>query len=192
MCRSTQRLQTDGGARAGADETDANPDQYLSRPVVDEDALFDAALTSDRIRGARLDVMVDEPPAAEYKLFTLQDVILTPHLAGPSWENWKKAFRNSFDNIERVARDEKTALDHPRAAGLTWQVSALGLPGSGTPSAAISLRARFAASCRPNSSMTTVIPSRPPYSWSRNSSTAPRWFPSPVSYNTRRSLNSFS
>jgi len=32
---------------------------------------------------------------------------LTPHMAGPSWENWKKAFRNAFDNIERVARGEK-------------------------------------------------------------------------------------
>jgi hypothetical protein len=29
-------------------------------------------------------------------------------MAGPSWENWKKAFRNSFDNIERVARGEKS------------------------------------------------------------------------------------
>ena len=106
MCRSTQRPQTDGGARAGADETDANPDQYLPRPVVDEDAFYDA-LTSDRIRGAGLEVMVDEPPASEHGLFTLQNVILTPHLAGPSWENWKKAFRNSFDNIERVARGEK-------------------------------------------------------------------------------------
>jgi phosphoglycerate dehydrogenase-like enzyme len=31
-------------------------------PVVDEDALYDA-LNSDRIRGAGLDVMVEEPPA---------------------------------------------------------------------------------------------------------------------------------
>jgi hypothetical protein len=84
--------------------------------VVDEDALYDA-LTSDRIRGARLDVMVDEPPASEHKLFTLQNVILTPHLAGPSWENWKKAFRNSFDNIERVARGEKPLWVIPELRG---------------------------------------------------------------------------
>jgi phosphoglycerate dehydrogenase-like enzyme len=85
-------------------------------PVVDEDALYDA-LTSQRIRGARLDVMVDEPPTAEHKLFTLQNVILTPHLAGPSWENWKKAFRNSFDNIERVARGEKPLWVIPELRG---------------------------------------------------------------------------
>ena len=39
-------------------------------PVVDEDALHDA-LIADRIRGAGLDVMVEEPPAPEHKLFTL-------------------------------------------------------------------------------------------------------------------------
>jgi hypothetical protein len=75
-------------------------------PVVDEDALYDA-LISDRIRGAGLDVMIEKPPAPEHKLFSLPNIILTPHMAGPSWENWKKAFRNSFDNIERVARGEK-------------------------------------------------------------------------------------
>ena len=85
-------------------------------PVVDEDALYDA-LVSERIRGAGLDVMVEEPPAPEHKLFTLHNIILTPHLAGPSWENWKKAFRNSFDNIERVARGEKPLWVIPELRG---------------------------------------------------------------------------
>jgi phosphoglycerate dehydrogenase-like enzyme len=85
-------------------------------PVVDEDALYDA-LISDRIRGAGLDVMVEEPPAPEHKLFTLQNIILTPHMAGPSWENWKKAFRNAFDNIERVARGEKPLWVIPELRG---------------------------------------------------------------------------
>jgi D-3-phosphoglycerate dehydrogenase len=30
-------------------------------------------------------------------------VTLTPHSAGPTWENWAARFRNGFDNIERVA-----------------------------------------------------------------------------------------
>jgi cytochrome P450 len=34
--------------------------------VVDEEALYDA-LVADRIRGAGLDVMVEEPPAPEHK-----------------------------------------------------------------------------------------------------------------------------
>jgi phosphoglycerate dehydrogenase-like enzyme len=71
-------------------------------PVVDEVAL-EKALTSGLIAGAGLDVMVEEPPAPQHPLFALDNVILTPHMAGPTWENWSKAFRNSFDNIERVA-----------------------------------------------------------------------------------------
>ena len=42
---------------------------------------------------------------------------LTPHMAGPSWENWKKAFRNSFDNIQRVARGERPLWVIPEMRG---------------------------------------------------------------------------
>ncbi len=75
-------------------------------PVVDEKALYDALL-SERIFGAGLDVLCEEPPPPDHPLFTLRNVTFTPHFAGPSWENWKKAFRNAFDNIGRVARGEK-------------------------------------------------------------------------------------
>jgi glyoxylate reductase/D-3-phosphoglycerate dehydrogenase len=71
-------------------------------PVVDENALYDA-LKSNRIFGAGLDVMVEEPPQAKHPLFSLQNVILTPHTAGPTWENYIARFRNGFDNIQRVA-----------------------------------------------------------------------------------------
>jgi phosphoglycerate dehydrogenase-like enzyme len=71
-------------------------------PVVDEDALF-AALKENRIFGAGLDVMVEEPPKAKHPLFSLPNVILTPHTAGPTWENYVARFRNGFDNIQRVA-----------------------------------------------------------------------------------------
>jgi phosphoglycerate dehydrogenase-like enzyme len=71
-------------------------------PVVDEHALFDA-LRARRIAGAGLDVMTEEPPAANHPLFSLENVTITPHTAGPTWENWAKAFRNAFDNVQRVA-----------------------------------------------------------------------------------------
>ena len=71
-------------------------------PVVDETALHQA-LREGRIGGAGLDVMVDEPPAKDHPLFALPTVTLTPHTAGPTWENWTARFRNGFDNIQRVA-----------------------------------------------------------------------------------------
>jgi phosphoglycerate dehydrogenase-like enzyme len=71
-------------------------------PVIEENALHDA-LKANRIAGAGLDVMVEEPPKAGHPLFSLPNVTLTPHSAGPTWENWAARFRNGFDNITRVA-----------------------------------------------------------------------------------------
>jgi len=75
-------------------------------PVVDEPALYQA-LKERKIGGAGLDVLVDEPPAKDNPLFTLPNVTLTPHSAGPTWENWLGRFRNGFDNIQRVAAGRK-------------------------------------------------------------------------------------
>jgi len=46
--------------------------------------------------------MVDEPPAKDHPLLNVDTCTITPHTAGPTWENWPKAFRNAFDNILRV------------------------------------------------------------------------------------------
>ena len=70
-------------------------------PVVDERALHKALITK-RIAGAGLDVMVDEPPSKDNPLLNVESCTITPHTAGPTWENWPKAFRNGFDNILRV------------------------------------------------------------------------------------------
>jgi phosphoglycerate dehydrogenase-like enzyme len=70
-------------------------------PVVDETALHQA-LTSGTIAAAGLDVMVEEPPAPNHPLFSLPNVTISPHSDGPTWDNWTKAYRNGFDNIQRM------------------------------------------------------------------------------------------
>ena len=75
-------------------------------PVVDEAAL-NQALVSGQIAGAGLDVMVEEPGKPGHPLYTAPNITITPHMAGPTWENWPKAFRNAFDNIQRVARGDR-------------------------------------------------------------------------------------
>jgi phosphoglycerate dehydrogenase-like enzyme len=74
-------------------------------PVVDEAALHQA-LVSGQIAGAGLDVMAEEPGKPGHPLYSAPNITITPHMAGPTWENWPKAFRNAYDNIQRVARGE--------------------------------------------------------------------------------------
>lgn len=74
-------------------------------PVVDEAALVEA-LSDGTIWGAGLDVFDQEPPQAGNPLFDLDNVILTAHLAGPTFESNTARVRNAFDNVQRVARGE--------------------------------------------------------------------------------------
>jgi len=75
-------------------------------PIVDETALYQA-LTSGTIAGAGLDVFDQEPPAPDNALFGLDNVALTPHLAGPTFESNIVRVRNGFDNVQRVARGDQ-------------------------------------------------------------------------------------
>jgi D-3-phosphoglycerate dehydrogenase len=58
--------------------------------LIDEDALY-KALKNKKIAGAVLDVFETEPPGKEYPLVILENVTLTPHMAGGS----NDAFYNS-------------------------------------------------------------------------------------------------
>ena len=53
--------------------------------IVNEDALYNA-LTAGKLRGAGLDVLDREPPDPSNKLFGLENVIFSPHMAGVTKE----------------------------------------------------------------------------------------------------------
>jgi glyoxylate reductase/D-3-phosphoglycerate dehydrogenase len=86
-------------------------------PLIDEDALVEA-LKARKILGAGLDVLNEEPPPDDHPIFALDNVILTPHMAGPTWQSWPRRFENSFANIARVARGEKPQGVVPEVADL--------------------------------------------------------------------------
>ncbi len=75
-------------------------------PVVDETALYNA-LKDGVISAAGLDVFEQEPPQKDNPLFTLENVILTAHLAGPTFESNIARVRNAFDNVQRVQRGDE-------------------------------------------------------------------------------------
>ncbi|HEY1296427.1 MAG TPA: 2-hydroxyacid dehydrogenase [Chloroflexota bacterium] len=74
--------------------------------LVDEDALA-SALRDGQLLGAGLDVFSQEPIRADNPLLEFQNVTLTPHSAGPTWQSFPRRFANCFANIERVQRGEK-------------------------------------------------------------------------------------
>jgi glyoxylate reductase/D-3-phosphoglycerate dehydrogenase len=74
--------------------------------VVDEPALYDA-IHSGHLLGAGLDTFTVEPPDKGNPLFTLANVIVTPHIAGPTWDSWRKRFVNAYANILRVAEGNR-------------------------------------------------------------------------------------
>ena len=70
-------------------------------PVVDEAALY-RALTEGKIAGAAVDVLEVEPTPADNPLFDLDNVIITPHMAGQSQETALRAAHFAYGNILRV------------------------------------------------------------------------------------------
>jgi D-3-phosphoglycerate dehydrogenase len=81
------------------------PDAFLVNTarggIVNEEALY-TALTTGKLRGAGLDVLEREPPDADNKLFTLENVILSPHMAGVTKESNDRMAIAVMENILSV------------------------------------------------------------------------------------------
>lgn len=78
--------------------------------VVDEAALI-AALQSNTIRGAALDVMVTEPLPEESPLWTLPNCFLTPHTAGETCAYEINVLDLMMENIGRLQRGEANLVN---------------------------------------------------------------------------------
>jgi len=74
-------------------------------PVVDEVALADA-LQQKRIAGAGLDVFEKEPVDPGNPLLRLDNVVVTPHSAGTTWDTWFRRAEFAYQNMKRVWEGE--------------------------------------------------------------------------------------
>lgn len=70
-------------------------------PVVDTDDLL-AALRGNKIRGAALDVTDPEPLPRDHPLWTLGNVLITPHNSGHTDEYWERHADILVRNLERI------------------------------------------------------------------------------------------
>jgi phosphoglycerate dehydrogenase-like enzyme len=73
--------------------------------VVDEKALIEV-LTSRRIRGATLDVFVEEPLPEDSPLWNLDNCVVTPHNAGLSPLGDGRLVELFLDNLARYLRGD--------------------------------------------------------------------------------------
>ena len=74
--------------------------------VVRSDALIDA-LRRGRLAGAGLDVFEDEPLPSDSPYWTMQNVLVTPHIAAASPDYWERATAHFCTNIGRVLKGEQ-------------------------------------------------------------------------------------
>jgi D-3-phosphoglycerate dehydrogenase / 2-oxoglutarate reductase len=78
--------------------------------IINEDALY-TALTTGKLRGAGLDVLEREPPDSKHKLFELENVIFSPHMAGVTKESNDRMAIAVMENILSVF-DGKPIVAH--------------------------------------------------------------------------------
>ena len=73
--------------------------------VVDEVALIDA-ISNGLIAGAGIDVFENEPVAPDNPLLSFPNVLSTPHMAGTTWDTWRRRAEFGFGNMDLVLREK--------------------------------------------------------------------------------------
>jgi phosphoglycerate dehydrogenase-like enzyme len=91
-----------GEAEFDALPTDAIVVNVARGGVIDTDALL-AALRSNSIHGAGLDVTNPEPLPSDHNLWGFENVFLTPHVAGHTPKYWERRADILVENLARVA-----------------------------------------------------------------------------------------
>ena len=76
--------------------------------LVEEAALVEA-LASGRLLAAGLDVLTQEPPVPDHPLLSLDNVVLTPHVAWLTQETLTRSFEVALENVRRL-RDGQDLL----------------------------------------------------------------------------------
>jgi D-3-phosphoglycerate dehydrogenase len=74
--------------------------------VTDETALFDA-LASGHLGGAAVDVFTDQPLPEQHPFFSLNNIILTPHMAGITEESMLRMGQGVVSETRRILASEK-------------------------------------------------------------------------------------
>ncbi len=91
--------------------------------IIDEQALLQG-LTDGRVGGAALDVFEEEPPPKDHPLFTLPQVVVTPHLGASTQE---AQLNVAVEVAKQVAdalleRGIRNAVNMPSIDAKTWQL----------------------------------------------------------------------
>ena len=89
--------------------------------VVNEDALY-KALKEGWIAGAGIDVSMDEPIDSSNRFLQLDNVVLTPHIGGSTYETIKNHSQMIASDIIRIIRGEEPKLLYNREVLQKWKI----------------------------------------------------------------------